>query len=398
MKASLITSLVALMGLIGGLASPIALAEESEAPEFLLGDLGVRIDLPGGWNMLRWSDWDFKAETHDQMVILFAWATPVRVEPVHDDLAAWAEVHSAKAEEIAGTDLLVDSTELVELNGAAIARSQITFHYDDLAMVLHGASLAVDGQMFHLATVSAKRKRSRSEASLDGILSALDVQSPPADITWGPTQEVDGITQVLPDTWREQHPKEATEVSRQITSLGIDDPEMCVTAIHPVANAAPDVMVTCQGGLWLGVVDELSFAEKDAELAGRIFGGAEVAPGEIIALTDRVGFIHDLALPGSTMLMASVPYDQGIARTWLVGQEDAGERLRADLSATLNATTYSGDHPVSVGDQVTYWLKYQPFHPVLLGGVSMILVVFGGSAFLVFRAGRGKSYEDMDLD
>ena len=398
MKVMLKTALGVALTFATVWATPSVQAEEAPSPEFLLGDLGVRVDLPAGWKMLRWSDWDFKAETNDQMVILFAWATPNRVDPTTVDLEAWAQVHIAKTEEIAGTGSVIDSTELVRVAGNTAAKSQITFFYDDLAMVLSGVTLPIDGQMFHMATVSAKQKLSRSKGSLEELIERLEIQVPAPELVFGPTQEVDGITQTLPDMWREPHPKEAPAAVRQVSALGIEDLEACRMAIRGVANALPDVMVTCQGGLWLGVTDALSFEERDNELKERIFGGAEVAPGEMIELSDRVGFIHDVALPGRTLLMASVPYDMGIARTWVVGGEEEGAQLRVDLEATLQNTTYSGLHPVSVGDQLTYWVNYQPFHPVLLGGVGFIFLVFGASGWLVFRAGRGKSYDDMDLD
>jgi hypothetical protein len=42
--------------LAAALLSTPALAEE-EAPEFLLADFGVRIDLPDDWRMQKWADW-----------------------------------------------------------------------------------------------------------------------------------------------------------------------------------------------------------------------------------------------------------------------------------------------------------------------------------------------------
>ena len=68
------------------LTAPVASAEDgSQAPEFLLGDVGVRVDLPAGWKMTRWSDWDLQAEKPDEKLILFAWQTPLQVEPTEAD-------------------------------------------------------------------------------------------------------------------------------------------------------------------------------------------------------------------------------------------------------------------------------------------------------------------------
>ena len=83
MSILLLTSLIA------------APAHAEDAPEFLLGDLGVRIDLPRSWRMTRWSDWDFNAELKRgrDTVLLFAWATPVQTAATAGSrLLAWFRI------------------------------------------------------------------------------------------------------------------------------------------------------------------------------------------------------------------------------------------------------------------------------------------------------------------
>src|SRR5688572_2062653 len=86
----------------------------ADAPEFLLGDLGVRLDLPAGsWRMTRWSDWDFKAEGRDGAMLLFAWATPVQTPVVEGpDAAGWSRVFEAKVEELQGIDAKVTASKV----------------------------------------------------------------------------------------------------------------------------------------------------------------------------------------------------------------------------------------------------------------------------------------------
>src|SRR5690606_14578172 len=100
--------------------APAAVAAATEAPEYLLGDLGVRVDLPRGWKMLRWSDWDFKAETQDGGVMLFAWGTPYQV-PVEGEAADWAPVYEAKVKELGGDAPKLVASRIRKEGGRAVA-------------------------------------------------------------------------------------------------------------------------------------------------------------------------------------------------------------------------------------------------------------------------------------
>ena len=97
--------------------------------------------------------------------------------------------------------------------------------------------------------------------------------------------------------------------------LGLADLEGCWAAIRPVPERVPDVMVTCQGGLLLGVVDQYSFDSVDQELREKLFGAVEVQPAEAVELNDRVGFAYR---PKESLAMGIVPYDQAwLAPGWL---------------------------------------------------------------------------------
>jgi hypothetical protein len=66
----------------------------------------------------------------------------------------------------------------------------------------------------------------------------------------------------------------------------------------------------------------------------------------------------------------------------------------------MSGSTYSGVHPASVGDQLSYWVTYRPFSPVVLVPALGVLAFLGlGLGVAVKLAGSGKNkYEMLDDD
>jgi hypothetical protein len=196
--------LISLM--IGLLGSPAFTEDvEEEAPKYLLGDLGVRVDLPSGWKVTRWSDWDFKAETSTPGVLLFAWSTPFQIQPSAETLDSWGAIALAKAREIKGQAPEVTHSELGSLNGTPIVMSEVKFHFDSdtgPAGWLYGAVVPVNGQMFHLATVASASRKSRAKRQRDELVKRLDIRSPAAELGWGARVSASGVQTVLPKDWR----------------------------------------------------------------------------------------------------------------------------------------------------------------------------------------------------
>ena len=81
-----------------------------------------------------------------------------------------------------------------------------------------------------------------------------------------------------------------------------------------------------------------------------------------------------------------------MARTWVVGEGDLG----ADLRATMEASSFSGEHPASLGQRVSYWLVHRTTSPWVLGPLAgIVLVVVGVGARLLASGGRNR-YADFD--
>jgi hypothetical protein len=363
-----------------------ALAEE-EAPEFLLADFGVRIDLPDDWRMQKWADWEFKAEKADQSVKLFAWGAPYQQVPVEADLDAWAGVMVDKVGTIGGKDPKVDSKAVVSLGGRQVARTDVVFDFPgDLKGIMAGATFAVEGQMFHMGVIAADKRADKAREAIDMLVGRLEVTKPPADLASDVSAA--GMDTKLPEGWRVPHAKEMKPVTAAATKLKIDDLEACWTAIHPVAAKDPDVMITCQGGALLGVVDSYSFEGVEAELRKNLWGSAPVEAATPVELADRTGFLYETP----ALAMGVVPYDQGITRTWALGRDAAV--LTSAVGATLKASNWSGPHPTGLGDQVSYYISYRPTSPMVLGPVGLLLLLGVGLATQLGKGGN--KYEDFE--
>lgn len=368
--------------------------------EFLLGDVGVRIDLPAGWNMLRWSDWDFKAESADGQLKLFAWATPVQQELVEADVDGFVGVHRAKVEELHGSDPAVRSAVLEEVAGRRVVRSEIEFTYTgDLRGVLVSATVPVEGQMFHVSLLTAKARSARANEAMSRLLEALDVQKAPAPVEANAAVQVEGMSTRLPDGWRIPRPNEQEALKKAAQLVGVEDLAPCWSAIHPRAGVEPDVMFSCPGGpvmgIGLGLADAASFAEVEQGLRPRLFGEAPVPPAEMVPLEGRVGFLYAPDLGADRALrMGVAAYGAGLARVWAHGKAEAAEELSVAVRAALTSASLEGEYPVTVGERFSYAAAYNPSSPLVLGPVLALLLMVGGGIYL---ATAGRRSPEVDL-
>jgi len=368
----------------------------ADAPEFLLSELGVRLDLPGStWRMTRWSDWDFKGEAMDGALLLFAWATPIQTPVTKAE--GWSAVHLAKIEELQGTDPQVTSTQLVEIRRRKIALVDAAFGLGKSGArgVAHGASLEVAGHDLHILTIAPERLARAAENERRGILERLDVRTAPTEVTFGGPITGAHLQTVLPPDFREPLPAENEALSDVVSQLPLTDLQGCFTAIRPVAGESPDILVACpEREIELGVVDEYTFAAVDAAVRGRTFGAtAEIAPAEPIQLHDRMGLLF---APRDGLALGVVGHDQGVTRFWALGQPDGD--LAGTVRATMRNATFSGPHPVKFGQQATYWLRYRNTSPVvLMPGITCVflaVVLAWGITTLALRPRRRRAHDE----
>ena len=375
--------------------SATAQEAEEDAPEFLLGDLEVRVDLPRGWRMTRWSDWDFKAETSDP-IMFEVWSTEVQNDPSMLEPEVWESVFREKLSEMGSADgVKLVASEVTQIQDLPVALLDFEFKLKSgTPAVLKSATLPINGQTMHLQLVALSRLKSRADAARQDLVDRLEIHTAPEKLTWSPTLEGDGFTHVLPEGWREPLPAEMAPVNKQVAAMGVERVDGCWLAMRPKGPAAPDVMVSCQGGKLLGVVDEHSFEGVEPEVRKAMFGNADLGSARRLEVDEHTAFVYDLAEKG--LAVGVVPYDKGIVRTWVRGT-DADASLVQALEQTLAQSTYSGAHPAGIGDQLSYWVTYRPFSPMVLGpALCLLFGGVGGVGGILFMMGRRKNkYEDL---
>jgi hypothetical protein len=382
--------------LVAGLLTTPAVAQDGEAPEFLLGDVGVRLDMPSGWNMTRWSDWDFKAETTDKAVALFAWATPVQSPVQQADLEAWAALYEAKAEELGGSDAKATATRIEQHGGRDMVAVDVGFAFGNGAkMVMYGVTVPVEAQVFHVAVISTAPRQKRSKEALAEIADRLEVRKAPASFEEGATLSAAGVSTPLPPGFRTPLEPELAGVYKRTATLGVDKPEDCILAIRPHGPDRPDILITCQGGMWLGIVDSYTFDAKEAELRPHLFGRAEVPAAAPVELPDSTGFHYHVGLGDEALHVGVVPYDQGLARTWLEGPADRSDDFAEVLETVMKSSTYSGPHPVSLADRAGY-LMYRPLWMAGVGAGGLVLLGGLAAGALALSRKRAHRFEDVE--
>lgn len=368
----------------------LSAASAADAPEFLLGTVGVRVDLPRTWKMTRWSDWDFTGQNAEGNVLVYAWATPFQV-PV-TDAAAWAPVFEGKVGELAGKDPKPGAAKLQEVGGRKVAFVDVAFKFGDgNPGTMYGATVEVDGQDFHLATIAPDRFAGAGKKAREDLVARLEFTTPPPASTYGATVTAEGVTTVLPEGWRPTLDAEWRALVPSLARLGLEDVTGCWIAVRPVPTKTPDAMVTCARRMHLGVVDEHSFAAADEQVRAALFG--KIPAGVPVPLADRTGLLYT---PKDGVAFGVVPDAEGAAVTWALGEGDLGPAVRAAMAGS----TYGGPHPVELGDQVSYWLTARTFSPQVLCpalscvGLGGALVV--GVAGVALGMSRRRSATDVD--
>lgn len=384
----------ALLVLIACLSSA-AFADDVE-PEFTLGDLGVRLELDDAWTMQRWSDWDFRASIDGGAMVMFAWGTPIQSDITEDELALWVPVYETWLEEHTVKDVGEPVATVAELGGRTVARIDVPFGAPGgRKRLLTGATVPLAGQMLHLALTSDVKQADTASARIASIVADLDPATPVPTLEGAQEVSAAGMSLTLPSGWRVPLRNELKAVTPRAGEMGVDDLADCWSAIRPRGPGEPDVMFACQGGMFLGVVDALSFADAEVLLRPKLFGAAEVAPATMVALPDRVGFLYTPDIGGRALAMGVVPYGPGVARVWAMGGKAHAEALATSVTAALSGAELEGEHPASIGERASYYLAYQPFSPMVLGPLLGLIAVVGGAGVMMRRSG-GNRYEDLD--
>ena len=390
-----------LFALLLGTAVPRAHAEP-----FLMNDVGGTLTLPSGFEMVRWSDWDFKAKGANGTIMYKLWLTPYQAPINAATGAVFAEEYIRKLGNEGGGDGELQGTDTKTLGGRDVVISEIVFKAKGgkgAEGVYIGAAMAGAGQTIHSRVISSKRNATSARKALESMLTTFKLKNAPLDVVTGEVSSGAGFAASLPDGWRAPVAPEMSEVLG-ITSkmwksdLGNDE---CFSGLKTTGIGEPDVLFACSK-FWDGTpVDELSFADIEREWREIFFGkaGAELPPGEQVTVGDRTGALFRPRDGENPIRLLVAAYDGGLMATWLRGSD--GDSAAADaammaLAPTVKFTGPDGGKPLIRPDRwVSYYLTHRPTHPFVL---APLLLIIGGIVVLV-RRGRGTNpYEDLDED
>ena len=374
-----------------------------EVEPMYMADLGLNVELPKGWTVPRWSDWDLDALDDANTTQIQVTSSNFQVEPSEAATEAWAQLAIAGLEAGGHSDPEVVSTAVETIDGRPTGVAVVRYkHRGKDRAVLHQRSFTVRGKVAHVRSIGLKRNESRVRRGLATWDRALSQEKGPVDLTdrYAPLVSEAGFSSTLPEGWRLPLIQELGPVRELGAKVGQGkiDKELCWVAIHPYPEGETAMLLACQQGAWVGRVDDYSFDGKQEELNARVLGSIEVGSVRSVPTSpdQRVSPVYSLS--GVTDLAVQVgvtPFDQGLMTTYVIGKASESEALAAALEHVLGATTFSGPdggaHPVSFLDWTFYAFKYRPI--LLAPGILVLLLVLVGA----YKLGTRKpSYEHLD--
>lgn len=377
----LISALILAAGLA---ASPAAAA----TPPYDLAEAGVTVQLPRGWEMTRWSDWDFKGKADG--LALDIWTTPWQVEPAVG--TALQPVYAEHLKEQRARDAAV-LPGIAGVGGRAPwVQTRATFGLDGGGKaVAYFAALATDGKVVHIGMYGAANADRRAASDLAALVAGLTITKPAAALPTGPVAAgADaGFGVTPPAGWRAVLASERDEAVRALAKTGAGKLDACALLAAPGSTGGAAVMAACPQTWQIGFADDNSFADDAGTLRALVFGkaAATVPDAEKVALADRNGMLFRPTVNDHALRFATVAYDKGAVSIWAIGPADQGEAVERGVQDALSGLVFSGPEnglaQHAMGDVVFHALSYDP---VVMGGAAvMVLGVLGGLGFLVMR-------------
>jgi hypothetical protein len=367
----------------------------AHAQPYAMAEAGITLDLPAGWDMTRWSDWDFRA-SHPAGMALEVWYSPWQIA-LDDTLGpALSTIYTEHLEEERAGGINVGPTTKATVGSLALVRTDTSFQFDRTGPkgVTHAAAFAGEGKVLFVAVYAPTANAARAASALDQILQRLTVDKPAVDLAplSAPQKTNMGFTVALPAGWRVPTGAERDELMKLSSVVGAEKPADCFLAARPSLDAeAVAGMFLCKANWHMKILDEYSFDDEAAALKALLFGKAaeKIAAPTPIQTKDRTAILMKPEINGRELRLAVVPYDQGQVAAWLVGPKGSGETLDAAATATLQGLTYEGPDngvpPFQAGAWVAHTFAYRPFHPLVLAVVAAGLLFLAGVGFLVFR-------------
>jgi hypothetical protein len=379
------------------LAAPVANAEP-----YLMNDVGGTLHLPKGWEMGRWSDWDFKAAGPGNTILYKLWMTPYQT-PINGETAkAYAAHYLEKVEKEGGSGASITTAEVKTIGGRTTAFVEIAFTSSGgkgSPGVFYGAAFAGEGQVVHSRVIASKRNAKAAKTGFMETLKTFELAKGPAETAGSDVATEAGFSATLPEGWRPPLEKERAgvlEITTKMWASGLESAE-CWVGILPPTVEDPDVLFACKK-FWDGTpVDQYSFADIEGQWRDLFFGkaGAELPPGEQITVGERTGALFRPRDGDNPIRLMVAPFDGGLMAVWMRGSsvDAAGaDTAMNGLAATVKFTGPEGGKPLIRPDRwVGYYLSYRPTHPFVLAPVILLI---GGIIVLVRRKKGTNPYEE----
>ena len=385
------------------MASGVSAQEEEP---LYLARVGITLTLPGDWSVPRWSDWDLEARDGRKSVQLHVSSTTYQ-QPLVDGLTeAWARELAIPwlTEHQKGQDFSVRDLSTLTREGEPHALSEIAYKVQGKTpAVAFQETFAIEGRMVHVVATALQKNRRRARAALDAWVPGIEVEHPAADLSdLGGSVSTGAFSAVLPDGWRKPLRREfldAVQLASQLGQKRVKD-DTCWMGIAPKASGDTNLLLACTMNLFLGVVDEHSFAAVDEHTRATVFRGFGEAMGEgelLASPAGRISALYRLPSGGDTAVwVALTPYDAGIILTYALGTPAEDAALRGAVESSVGSMEFTGPdggaHPVALGDTMMYFLKHRRGHPIVWS--PLVLLGIAGVSLLRARGGRS-SYKDL---
>ncbi len=364
----------------------VSLVTPAHAEPYVMAGAGITVNLPRGWEMTRWSDWDFKAKADG--LILDVWYTPWQVDlPVG---TALQPVYVAHLKDQGGKEPAV----LPSVSGegpAAWLDTKASFGLDGGGRGnAHFAAIRGDGKVIHIGVYGASDRRAASEIA--AVVQALKVDAPPAklntELVAGPA---DGGFSVKPAAgWRAVLASEQENAEALLGRTGAGKLAGCALLASPtITGEAASVMAVCQQSWKIGFADDNSFADDAKLLRTLVFSKAadKIPEAEKVALKDRNAMLFRPTINDYELRFAALSYDAGAVSLWAIGPSDQVATLEQGVKDTLSGLQFSGPDnglaQYAMGELVFHELSYNP----LVMGVAGLTVfgILGGLGVLMMR-------------
>lgn len=376
----------------------LALLSAAHAEPYALAEVGVTLNLPSGWEMSRWSDWDFRG-THPAGMALEVWYTPYQVELGAPLVPALERQYADHLDgQRAGEVKVTPASTATQVGAVQAQLVDMRFRFDRNGPpgVGHAAAVPVEGKLMHLAVYAPAANDARARAAVETLLGRMTVEKPPADLAalGGAQKTTLGFSATLPAGWRAPLANERDDALKLASATPLQKPQECFVAVSPGVNEDSRALYLCGADWQIGIVDEYSFAGESEKLKGLLFGkaAATIPAAEAVETEDRMGVLFRPSLADHDLRMGVLPYDRGQVVGWAVGPRESGDALESALKDTLRGLAFEGPDngrpQHAAGALVQHTLTYRPFHPAVVACVGGALLVMGGLLAVVFRAGR----------